>query len=196
MKNTILVPGSGESWQPCAHELLFNFAGNQFMSSFGLWPLTQGYSGDYLDNFDPRITNEFSTAAFRQILFILKFYFIDWVRVAGFHIRLKLIGQWVCIPFSLRNETKRLLPNRRVVFQENLASESPLIRCPNRGKTRKLLNWYKQSRLTIIRRGRGNGKDLYSSDYSSNPVFKSTIFCCQIVVKKKRRLAHLKHNYL
>ena len=131
-----------------------------------------------------------------KFLFILKFYFIDWVRVAGFHIRLKLIGQWVCIPFSLRNETKRLLPNRRVVFQENLASESPLIRSPNRGKTRKLLNWYKQSRLTIIRRGRGNGKDLYSSDYSSNPVFKSTIFCCQIVVKKKRRLAHLKHNYL
>jgi hypothetical protein len=37
------------------------------MSNFGLWPLTKGYSTDYLDNFDPRITNEFSTAAFRLI---------------------------------------------------------------------------------------------------------------------------------
>ena len=35
------------------------------MTNFGLWPLTKGYSSDYLDNFDPRVTNEFATAAFR-----------------------------------------------------------------------------------------------------------------------------------
>lgn len=35
------------------------------MQTFGLWPLNSGYSRDYRDDFDPRITNEFSTAAFR-----------------------------------------------------------------------------------------------------------------------------------
>ena len=39
--------------------------GNEFMTSFGLWPLTKGFSTDYRDDFDPRITNEFATAAFR-----------------------------------------------------------------------------------------------------------------------------------
>ena len=41
------------------------FSGNKFMTSFGLLPLSKGYSSDYLDTFDPRVTNEFSTAAFR-----------------------------------------------------------------------------------------------------------------------------------
>ena len=35
------------------------------MSLFGLWPLSKGYSSQYRDDFDPRITNEFATAAFR-----------------------------------------------------------------------------------------------------------------------------------
>ena len=39
--------------------------GTGFMDSFGLWPLSKGYSTEYRDNFDPRITNEFAAAAFR-----------------------------------------------------------------------------------------------------------------------------------
>jgi peroxidase len=39
--------------------------GHELMTSFGLWPLSAGYSDQYLDTFDPRVTNEFSTAAFR-----------------------------------------------------------------------------------------------------------------------------------
>ena len=39
--------------------------GNEFMSRFNLWPLSQGYSSEYRDDFDTRITNEFATAAFR-----------------------------------------------------------------------------------------------------------------------------------
>jgi len=39
--------------------------GNTFMKSYGLFPLSSGYSFDYADNFDTRINNEFATAAFR-----------------------------------------------------------------------------------------------------------------------------------
>lgn len=39
--------------------------GRSFMDQFGLWPLSKGYSDTYMDTFDPRITNEFATAAFR-----------------------------------------------------------------------------------------------------------------------------------
>lgn len=39
--------------------------GGEFMTSFGLWPLSKGYSDTYRDDFDPRITNEFATAGFR-----------------------------------------------------------------------------------------------------------------------------------
>jgi len=39
--------------------------GNNFMRSYGLFPLSSGYNFDYADNFDPRINNEFATAAFR-----------------------------------------------------------------------------------------------------------------------------------
>jgi len=39
--------------------------GPNYMSTFGLWPLSSGYSNAYLDSFDPRVTNEFATAAFR-----------------------------------------------------------------------------------------------------------------------------------
>lgn len=69
-----------------------SLTGSKFMTSFGLWPLSKGYSKDYLTNFDPRwnpddlffcwstevsltivhpffilqrVTNEFATAAFR-----------------------------------------------------------------------------------------------------------------------------------
>ena len=37
----------------------------RILTSFGLRPLSKGYSNQYLDSFDPRITNEFATAAFR-----------------------------------------------------------------------------------------------------------------------------------
>ena len=36
------------------------------MKSFGLFPLTQGYSSNYRNDFDPRITNAFATAGFRM----------------------------------------------------------------------------------------------------------------------------------
>ena len=35
------------------------------MDDFGLWPLSKGYSQGYMNTFDPRITTEFATAAFR-----------------------------------------------------------------------------------------------------------------------------------
>ena len=35
------------------------------MTAFGLWPLSKGHSDDYVSTFDPRVTNEFATAAFR-----------------------------------------------------------------------------------------------------------------------------------
>jgi len=39
--------------------------GKQYMNLYGLFPLTSGHSNDYDTSFDPRITNEFATAAFR-----------------------------------------------------------------------------------------------------------------------------------
>jgi len=39
--------------------------GKQFINTYGLFPLASGYSQDYDTSFDPRITNEFATAAFR-----------------------------------------------------------------------------------------------------------------------------------
>ena len=39
--------------------------GNNFMRTFGLFPLSSGHSQDYDDSFDPRINNEFAAAAFR-----------------------------------------------------------------------------------------------------------------------------------
>ena len=36
------------------------------MKSFGLFPLTQGHSNNYRNDFDPRITNAFATAGFRM----------------------------------------------------------------------------------------------------------------------------------
>lgn len=47
------------------NEWLPLIVGSELMTSFGLWPLTQGHSDQYLDTFDPRITNEFAAAAFR-----------------------------------------------------------------------------------------------------------------------------------
>ncbi len=35
------------------------------MDLYGLWPLNSGFSNDYRSDFDPTITNEFATAAFR-----------------------------------------------------------------------------------------------------------------------------------
>ena len=39
--------------------------GNQMMETFGMFPLSNGFSTDYDDSFDPRINNEFAAAAFR-----------------------------------------------------------------------------------------------------------------------------------
>ena len=39
--------------------------GQQYMASYGLFPLTQGFSFNYRNDFDPRITNAFASAAFR-----------------------------------------------------------------------------------------------------------------------------------
>lgn len=39
--------------------------GNNMMRLFGLFPLSRGFSTDYQDSFDPRINNEFASAAFR-----------------------------------------------------------------------------------------------------------------------------------
>ena len=39
--------------------------GKQFMNTYGLLPLSDGYSSDYDPTVDPRITNEFATAGFR-----------------------------------------------------------------------------------------------------------------------------------
>ena len=39
--------------------------GSSYMTKFGLWPMTRGYSSNYLDTFEPSVTNEFATAAFR-----------------------------------------------------------------------------------------------------------------------------------
>ena len=53
-------------WQHIVYnEWLPIILGQQFMSRFGLYPLTQGYSFNYRNDFDPRITNAFASAAFR-----------------------------------------------------------------------------------------------------------------------------------
>ena len=53
-------------WQHIIYnEYLPILLGRRFMTSFGLWPLNSGFSRDYRDDFDPRITNEFASAAFR-----------------------------------------------------------------------------------------------------------------------------------
>ena len=46
-------------------EWLPSVLGNNYMTTYGLWPLSKGFSANYMDTFDPRITNEFATAAFR-----------------------------------------------------------------------------------------------------------------------------------
>ena len=47
------------------HEWLPIVLGKNMMKSFGLLTLSSGYSTDYSDSFDPRINNEFASAAFR-----------------------------------------------------------------------------------------------------------------------------------
>jgi len=47
------------------NEWLPAVVGKQYMNLYGLFPLSSGFSTDYDTTFDPRITNEFSTAAFR-----------------------------------------------------------------------------------------------------------------------------------
>jgi len=47
------------------NEWLPSIIGKKYMNLFGLYPLNSGYSNDYDPSIDPRITNEFSTAAFR-----------------------------------------------------------------------------------------------------------------------------------
>ncbi len=53
-------------WQHITYnEFLPILLGPTFMDLYGLWPLNSGFSDDYRSDFDPRITNEFATAAFR-----------------------------------------------------------------------------------------------------------------------------------
>ena len=53
-------------WQHIIYnEWLPIIIGDSFMSRFGLYPIDNGYSHLYRDDFDPRITNAFATAAFR-----------------------------------------------------------------------------------------------------------------------------------
>ena len=53
-------------WQHIIYnEWLPIILGDRFMSRFGLYPIDNGYSQLYRDDFDPRITNAFATAAFR-----------------------------------------------------------------------------------------------------------------------------------
>ncbi len=47
------------------NEFLPVLIGPRFMDIYGLWPLNTGFSRDYRNDFDPRITNEFAVAAFR-----------------------------------------------------------------------------------------------------------------------------------
>ena len=47
------------------NEWLPAIVGKRYMNQFGLYPLNSGSSDDYDSSIDPRITNEFSTAAFR-----------------------------------------------------------------------------------------------------------------------------------
>mgnify|MGYP001222539002 CR=1 FL=1 len=47
------------------NEWLPLIVGTDLMQKFGLFPLTSGHSDLYLDTFDPRVSNEFATAAFR-----------------------------------------------------------------------------------------------------------------------------------
>ena len=53
-------------WQHIVYnEWLPIILGQRYMTSFGLFPLTDGFSSNYRNDFDPRITNAFATAAFR-----------------------------------------------------------------------------------------------------------------------------------
>ena len=53
-------------WQHIVYnEWLPIVLGQRYMTSFGLFPLTDGFSSNYRTDFDPRITNAFAAAAFR-----------------------------------------------------------------------------------------------------------------------------------
>ena len=53
-------------WQHIIYnEWLPIFLGSRFLKTFGLQPLTRGFSQTYRDDFDPRVTTEFAGAAFR-----------------------------------------------------------------------------------------------------------------------------------
>ena len=53
-------------WQHIVYnEWLPIVIGQQYMRTFGIFPLTQGFSNNYNTDLDPRITNAFASAAFR-----------------------------------------------------------------------------------------------------------------------------------
>ena len=53
-------------WQHIVYnEWLPIILGQQYMTRYGIYPLTDGFSDSYRSDFDPRITNAFAAAAFR-----------------------------------------------------------------------------------------------------------------------------------
>ena len=53
-------------WQHVVYnEWLPVMLGQNYMTRYGLFPLTEGFSTGYRTDFDPRITNAFAAAAFR-----------------------------------------------------------------------------------------------------------------------------------
>ena len=53
-------------WQHIVYnEWLPIVLGNDYMNKFKMFPRKSGYSTSYNENLDPRINNEFATAAFR-----------------------------------------------------------------------------------------------------------------------------------
>ena len=58
-------------WQHIIYnEFLPLLLGKDYMIKFNLFPRTNGYTQSYNENIDPRINNEFATAAFRFSIFI------------------------------------------------------------------------------------------------------------------------------
>ena len=56
---------NGEFQHIVYNEWLPIILGPRFMARYGLYPIDKGFSKQYQNDFDPRVTNAFATAAFR-----------------------------------------------------------------------------------------------------------------------------------